>query len=177
MILTREQIDCLLAAISSEKYRLFFELMYFGGLRIGEVTRLRREDITNDGIVVRGKGNKQRYVYLPAKIRKKLRQYIHDHSLSEYVFYGESSNADPSKPISLVAAYEHFEEAKTWCGLHPKLRPHNLRHTSATHMHESTGDLAMTQKFLGHASPATTVIYAQISDQRLQQASKNVFGE
>jgi site-specific recombinase XerD len=178
MILTRNQIDCLLAEIPSEKYRLFFELMYFGGLRIGEVARLQRNDIANDGIIVRGKGGKQRYIYLPESLRIRLKTYTKDYNVgSPYVFYGEAQNATIGKPITLVRAYQEFEQAKTACGLPQKLRPHNLRHTSATHMHAATGDLAMTQKFLGHASPATTVIYAQISDQRMHEAATRVFGE
>lgn len=177
LVLSREQIDCLLAAIPTEKYRLFFELMYFGGLRIGEVARLQRDDVANDGIIVRGKGGKQRYVYLPQAIRTKLKTHMNQYTASPYVFYGEAQNATLVKPITLVRAYEEFEQAKTACGLPKKLRAHNLRHTSATHMHEATGDLAMTQKFLGHSSPATTVIYAQVSDQRMHAAQKSAFGD
>lgn len=176
-ILTREQIDCLLASIPTKKYRLFFELMYFGGLRIGEVANLRREDIANDGTIIRGKGDKQRYVYLPASLRKKLNRWMEKHSDSPYVFYGVTHNATVDKPMTLVQAYEEFDEAKRLCGLNPQLRPHNLRHSAATHMHAATGDLALTQKFLGHARPETTVIYAQIADSRMHDVQKSVFGD
>jgi site-specific recombinase XerD len=47
---------------------------------------------------------------------------------------------------------------------------HQLRHTFATRVYETTGDLLITQQLLGHASPATTAIYAQVSGSRLRDA-------
>lgn len=176
-ILTREQVDCLLAAISSEKYRLFFSLMYFGGLRIGEVVQLKRDDVANDGIVIHGKGDKQRFVYLPESLRKQLKTFMRQHTDSSYIFYAESRNADKTTELTLAQAYQEFERAKQACTLRADLHPHNLRHTAATHMHAATGDLALTQKFLGHSRPETTVIYAQITDPRMHSVQRSVFGD
>ncbi len=156
------------------KYKLFFELMYYGGLRIGEVCQLRREDVRPDGIVVRGKGNKQRYVYLPQSLRERLEGYISLHRSSDFVFYGETANAKKDSPLTLAQARREFNAARDKCGF--KIHPHNLRHTSATHFHSKVGDLAITQRFLGHARPETTTIYAQIADSKLKDASASVFG-
>lgn len=176
-ILTTEEVECLFETIRHRKYRLFFQLMYYGGLRIGEVCSLRVEDVVNQGLIVRGKGGKQRQVYLPSKLYERLRYYIETHNDSMYVFSSDSLNGKKDQPMSLVTAYEVFHEAAQKCKLPKDLRPHNLRHSSATHFHEKIGDLAATQKFLGHSRPETTTIYAVISDKRMRAAQQSVFGE
>lgn len=170
-ILSKKEVEIFLSCLSG-KYRTFYELMYYGGLRIGEVCELRKEDIRPDGIVVRGKGNKQRYVYLPSALLKKLIDV--QSSRSEFIFSGEAHNAKNDQPLTLVQARKVFDTAKKKTGFN--IHPHNLRHASATHFHEIVGDLAMTQEFLGHARPETTIIYAKIANSRLKKASANVFG-
>jgi len=172
-ILTEEQVRSFFACLHG-KYKIFFELMYYGGLRIGEVTSLRREDVREDGIVVRGKGDKQRFVPLPSSLRNRLQTFMEEHNESSFVFYGESANAKKDAPITLIQARDVFNRTKDFCRLN--IRPHNLRHTSATHFHAKVGDLAMTQSFLGHARPETTMIYAQIADSRMKKAAASVFG-
>lgn len=175
-ILTKSQIKKFFASFTSEKYRLFYELMYYGGLRIGEVCTLRHSDIREDGIVVRGKGDKDRYIYLPDTLLSRLRSHISTYTTSSYVFSGQGPNAKPDYPITRDEAYRQFHNAARLSKMPEGLHPHNLRHSSATHFHASTGDLAMTQKWLGHARPETTVIYAQIADEQMKHAAKKVFG-
>lgn len=175
-ILSKDQVFSLFDHIHHPKYKLFFKLMYFGGLRIGEVTELQRQDIQQEGIIVRGKGNKQRFVYLPLAIMNELAEYTSVYQGSSYIFYAESANACTDQPLSLVHARETFQAAKERAGLPQGLHPHNLRHTSATHFHEHVGDLAATQKFLGHARPETTMLYAQLADKKMKDASRAVFG-
>lgn len=170
-ILSKKDVEVFFSCLSG-KYRTFYELMYYGGLRIGEVCQLRKEDIREDGIVVRGKGNKQRYVYLPSALRQKL--IALQSSKSDFIFSGDARNAKNDQPITLVQARKVFNTAKEKCGF--DIHPHNLRHTSATHFHEIVGDLAVTQEFLGHARPETTIIYAKIANSTLKKASASVFG-
>ena len=172
-ILSKDQVKLFFSNFDG-KYKLFFELMYYGGLRIGEVASLRREYVRDEALVVRGKGDKQRYTYLPDDVYRRLLTHMHENTESDYVFYGDSANACKNQPITLVTARETFNSVRDRLGL--KIRPHNLRHTSATHFHEGVGDLASTQKFLGHSRPETTMIYVQIADSRMKAASKKVFG-
>lgn len=175
-ILSKDQLHAFFSAIHHPKYKLFFRLMYYGGMRIGEVTKLQKKDIISDGIIVRGKGNKQRFVYLPDFLQEELRAFVATHTATAYVFYAESANACNDQPISLVHAREIFQRAKETCGFE-QLHPHNLRASSATHFHETTGDLALTQTFLGHARPETTMIYTQIANSRLRNASRTAFND
>jgi site-specific recombinase XerD len=175
-ILTKEELHVFFNSFSDEKYRLFFELMYYAGLRIGEVCQLQINDLTREGINVRGKGDKQRFVPLPLKIRNALSEYRLQHNESIFLFYAEAKNGDKNTPLTLAQAYKVFHRAVDDACI-PHIHPHNLRHTSATHFHEAVGDLATTQKFLGHADPNTTTIYAQIADSRMKSAHAKAFGE
>jgi site-specific recombinase XerD len=76
----------------------------------------------------------------------------------------------------------HAVETMLWelveqAGLEVKITPHRFRHWFATRILAATGDLATTQDLLGHANPATTRIYAQVSETNKQQAHRQVFGE
>lgn len=177
-ILTREQIEELLEAISSEKYRLFFSLMYFGGLRIAEVAKLESRNVSNGGMLINGKGGKMRFVPLPKSVFEEVVEWIENQGRRKYVFGSDVGKAYSNDAMqSLVYAYEQFRKAVNIVGLPSDTRPHNLRHSSATHFHKAVGDLAKTQKFLGHSSPLTTTIYAQIADQEIAEASRNAFGD
>lgn len=75
----------------------------------------------------------------------------------------------------------HAIETMLWelvesAGLEVKITPHRFRHWFATRMLSATGDLATTQDLLGHANPATTRIYAQVSETNKQKAHREVFG-
>ncbi len=69
----------------------------------------------------------------------------------------------------------------TWCTAQtPSCRivmtPHSLRHAFATKILEAPGDLAVVQDMLGHASPATTRVYAKVSSKRMRDAHRTAFG-
>jgi integrase/recombinase XerD len=124
---------------------------------------------------VHGKGGKQRIAYLPKALHHELTEYIYAHNGSKYVFASDSYNAVENQPMTLVAAYQAFHEAAEKCGF--KLRPHNLRHSFATHLQRQTRDITITQKALGHTRPETTMIYAQIADQDIKDAHAATFGD
>lgn len=168
MILTKAQINALFNAFPHERERLLFKLMYFGGLRIGEAVSLRVDHVTNVSIVVRGKGNKERRTRLPQVIMDELHSYMRSLS-GEYVF-------GTDKPMDVCVFYDAFNEAKRNANLPQHLVPHNLRHTSATHMMQATHNIAVVQRFLGHNRPETTMIYAQIADDDLDEAHVSTFG-
>jgi site-specific recombinase XerD len=166
-------------AITNTKYKLFFSLMYYCGLRIKEVRTLRKDALKKHkddyGLLIQGKGDVQRFVPVPDFIANTLSSFMLEHPFGEYVFYNESYKNSHHKPMSDAYAYEVFQKIKEQVNLSDNARPHSFRSTSATKMHRATGDLAQTQKFLGHARPETTMIYVQIADEQLQEASKAAF--
>lgn len=176
-ILTPEQVTCFFNSFESEKYQLFFSLMYYAGMRIGEVRALQRKDVSPSGLIVRGKGGFQRIAHLPERIMDKLQRYLPKHPSSKYVFYGEAPNSREGESISLIAAYKAFHAAARACGLPKEVHPHNLRHSFATHLQRSVRDITITQAALGHKNPATTMLYAQIADEDVKAAHKAAFGK
>jgi site-specific recombinase XerD len=174
-ILSKEEVDrFFLVLYDNPKYSLFFKLMYFGGLRIGEVTKLLKADRVDGGILVRGKGDRQRIANLPASVCAELDSFIKSHNKTKYVFYNEATNKGP---ISAVYPYHVFHDTKRSAGLASELHPHNLRHSAATHFYAATNDIALTQKLLGHARVETTLLYAQITNEQLSSAHRAVFGD
>lgn len=83
-----------------------------------------------------------------------------------------STKLKPTSPRTIEnMLWQLVEEA----GLETYITPHKFRHWFATRMLAATGDLATTQDLLGHASPTTTRIYAQVSEQNKQAAHRRVF--
>lgn len=180
-VFTDSELENVFNSIENEKYKLFFKLMYYCGLRINEVRTLRKDALhtLNEQffLLIKGKGSVERMVPIPEFLSKELIQFMNVHYRGDYVFYNESYHRSWDKPMSTSYAYELFRELKTLLNLPDNARPHNFRSTSATKMHRATGDLAQTQRFLGHARPETTMIYVQVSDDQLQQASKAAFAQ
>ncbi len=143
------------------------ELFYGSGLRLSEVVNLRISDLDlGQGFVdVLGKGNKHRLVPLGRHCVKALNHWLakHPNPLPDsWLLPGRG--AKPLSPrtiqqrIKLIAQRQLGENS---------LHPHMLRHSFATHMLESSGDLRAVQELLGHADIATTQIYTHLDFQHL----------
>ncbi|MGB8706030.1 MAG: site-specific integrase [Gillisia sp.] len=81
----------------------------------------------------------------------------------------------PFEGLSIRRSQQVWKEAKKRAGItHKDAVPHALRHTAATRVLEATGDLRMTQKWLGHADITTTTKYAKVVDQRMRDAAAKI---
>jgi site-specific recombinase XerD len=168
-ILTEDELVRLFAAFDSPLYRTCFKLMYYGGLRINEAMTLRRDCVFENAIVILGKGNQQRRTLLTKDVMSELQEVMKT-TEGPYVF----SHRDTPMHHSMFNAA--FVRARIKANLSDRLVPHNLRHTSATHMQRKGKNLAITQKFLGHARPETTAIYVQLADADMEEAHRLAFG-
>ena len=146
--------------------RALLELFYSSGLRLSEVCALRWRDLDfEQGLVsVLGKGNKQRIVPVGSHARAALRAWQVD-SLGGpdgHVFPGRGG-----KQISARAIQLRMKRLAQRQGVLKRIHPHLLRHSFASHMLESSGDLRGVQELLGHADIATTQIYTHLDFQHL----------
>jgi integrase/recombinase XerC len=147
--------------------RAILELLYSSGLRISELTSLRWSNLDLDDASVRvtGKGRKTRVVPVGSKALealRALRDLDQPTSADEPVFRGRDG-----APITAQAVRANM---KTWAksqGITRRVYPHLLRHSFASHMLESSGDLRAVQELLGHADIATTQIYTHLDFQHL----------
>lgn len=147
------------------------ELFYSSGLRLAELVGLDVDDLSlkSGEVTVLGKGDKQRQLPVGGKAAAALTQWL----------AVRSDLAAPDEPAlfvsrrgtrlarSSVAARLKRRAAER--GLSGRLNPHKLRHSFATHLLESSGDLRAVQELLGHADIGTTQIYTHLDFQRLAE--------
>ncbi len=149
------------------------EVIYSCGLRISELCGLCVEDIDWEQqlVRVRGKGKKERQVPIGGPALDAIRTYWK--MLPELpgsvmpVFYGATNRLDSVAPRVIQARLKHYLAT---AGLDPKLTPHKLRHSYATHLLDAGADLRSVQELLGHANLATTQIYTHLTTERLKRA-------
>lgn len=161
-VLGRNDARRILTALDNPKHRALLMLMYSAGLRVGEVVRIRIEDLDPERKLIRvrgGKGRKDRYTLLSDRALDAIREYITDYGPSTWLFPGER----PNRPLSSRTAQRIVEIAQQKAGVRIHTSPHTLRHSFATHLLESGTDLRYIQELLGHASPRTTQIYTHVS--------------
>ncbi len=146
--------------------RALLELFYSSGLRLSELCALRWRDLDlADGLVtVLGKGSKQRSVPVGSHARTALSAWkCEQASASDTpVFPGRGGH-----PISPRAVQLRLRLLAQRQGLFKRVHPHLLRHSFASHVLESSGDLRGVQELLGHADIATTQIYTHLDFQHL----------
>ena len=151
-----------------ERDRLLFELLYGCGVRNSELVGINLDDISlsNEAILIRGKGKKERYVpfggsalaalsvYLPwrqqllATLKKKMPALLLNQR------GGRLTTRSVGRIVKRIAIAN---------GLSPDVHPHTLRHAFGTHMLEEGADLRAIQELLGHERLATTQRYTQLS--------------
>lgn len=146
--------------------RALLELFYSSGLRLSEVCALRWRDLDFDGglVTVLGKGSKQRIVPVGSHARAALLAWRADSAGSPdgFVFPGRGGAQISARAIQL-----RVKQLARRQGVFKRIHPHLLRHSFASHVLESSGDLRGVQELLGHADIATTQIYTHLDFQHL----------
>lgn len=146
-----------------------FELFYSSGLRLSELSNIKFSNINFKESLLRvtGKGKKTRIVPIGSKALEAIKSwnnvrknYLRDST--DYLFIGLRGSALSSRNIQLRMSI--LAKAS---GVEQKLYPHKLRHTVATHLLESSGNIRAVQEFLGHENISTTQIYTHLDNQYL----------
>jgi site-specific recombinase XerD len=173
-ILSGTEVDVLLAAIESTKYRAIVMTAYGLGLRISEVCRLCTSDIDSKRMLVwvrDGKRGRDRYVTLPERVLFTLRRYWVTEKLSGPVLFPGQA---PGSCVSASAVRLNLHAAATKAKLTKRVTPHVLRHTFATHLLELGTDLRVIQMLLGHGSIRTTVRYTRVTDKHVARVTSPI---
>ncbi|HTW78521.1 MAG TPA: tyrosine-type recombinase/integrase [Terracidiphilus sp.] len=164
--------------------RAILEMLYGCGIRNAELTGLNLDDIhwANEAVLVRGKGQKQRYVPLGDAAAQALRAYLTERSAR--LAAAEVEARTPALFLSLqLRGLEHGGQARLTTrsvgrivkhiavlrGLPSDVHPHTLRHAFGTHLLEEGADLRAIQELLGHERLSTTQRYTQMSTAQLVQ--------
>ena len=145
-----------------------FELMYGCGLRLSELTGLQIKDIQPDNTLrVTGKGNKQRVLPVGKMAVAALKKWLQVRSQfikgeTDAVFLSLRGNQISNRQVE-----NRLNQMALQRGLSGTVSPHKLRHSFATHILESSGDLRAVQELLGHANLSTTQVYTHLDFQHL----------
>lgn len=157
--------------------RAMLEVLFSTGMRISELTNLKMNDIDTQGrIFVRGKGRKERFVYLTDRAHRFIRDYLklRGHFSSPFLFIpyrGRNANAKEKK-ISPNYLQERVKRYREYLGINVPLSPHSIRHAFATYLAESGANPAAIQILLGHESLDTTTRYVHASDRYAEQTHR-----
>jgi len=151
----------------AERDRAILELLYGCGIRNSELTGINLDDIrwSNEVVLVRGKGRKERYVpfgesaaeavkaYLPRR-----QQVLAKRTMERALLVNLRGNRLTTRSVGRIV-----KQVAVSKGLSPDVHPHTLRHAFGTHMLEEGADLRAIQEMLGHERLATTQRYTQLT--------------
>lgn len=167
-VMSNNDVDKLLEHTASLKHKTIFLTLYATGLRVGELSSLKIEDINQQTATLRvrsGKGRKDRFLPLSQPLLNLLQPYFEAYQPLVYLFNGERN----AQPLSTRAIQNAFQVAKIKAKLNPKITPHTLRHAFATHHIDDGTHLAAIKSMLGHTNIKTTARYIHMSIHALHQ--------
>jgi integrase/recombinase XerC len=147
--------------------KAMMELMYSSGLRVSELVGANLNDIREGEIRVLGKGNKERIVPVGSKALTALKAWLKLRPL--FAIDGDPALfiSKQKRRISTRHVHERMKEWGLKQGISTPVHPHKLRHSFASHMLESSGDLRAVQEMLGHSSLSATQVYTHVDFQHL----------
>jgi integrase/recombinase XerD len=148
-------------------------LLFTTGMRVAELTALRVGDIDLERrtLRVRGKGNRERQVFLTSpEVVSELRAFMRDHGLHRAAPATPLLQSEVGSRMSTDRVRRGLRRLAERVGLTRRITPHMLRHSAATSLLEAGIDIRFVQRLLGHRSISTTEIYTHVSDERLKQA-------
>ena len=155
--------------------KAMMELMYSSGLRISELVGANLQDISaaNGEILVRGKGNKERLIPVGSKALNALKKWLIIRPQfatpdEVAVFLSSKKNRISVRQVRL-----RMQEWGIKQGISSQVHPHKLRHSFASHILESSGDLRAVQELLGHSSLSATQVYTHLDFQHLAKVYDN----
>ena len=162
--------------VLGKRDRAILEVLYATGMRVSELVNLNLDDVDfkNRSIRVRGKGRRERIVPFGRKALEALEAYLGVRG--QLLLQASEEERDPralflnyqgtrltTRSVGrIIARY-----AKMCADIPPKISPHSLRHSCATHLLNAGADLRAIQELLGHARLTTTQIYTHVSAEKL----------
>ncbi len=161
-VLSQTEVANMLKKARNPKHRALLMLLYSAGLRVGELVRLKPQDLDVDrGLlrVHRGKGRKDRYTLLARRAAEAVRIYRDAFPSESWLFPG----ARPDRHLTPRSVQRVVKYTAAAAGIEKRVTAHTLRHSFATHLLEGGTNLRIIQDLLGHQSARTTQIYTHVA--------------
>ena len=165
-VLTKEEVEKLISTAPTQKSKLIICFLYSTGIRISELTHLRKTDLdleNNQGIVKRGKGKKDRLLFFSKSLINPLKEYLAIVD-GEFVFPGWAGRSMAPRNVQNL-----LKRLRIKTGIAKRISPHVLRRSFATHQHEAGIDIKRIQELLGHERIDTTEGYITVNVKSLKE--------
>lgn len=156
-----------------QRNKALLEIMYATGIRVSECVGIQLSDIDEHSsvLLIRGKGNKERYVPFGQFAQTALHVYINEgrkklmkKTNHSYLFVNQKGNPLTARGIRYI-----FNEMIKKAGSIHHIHPHMLRHTFATHLLNNGADMRTVQELLGHSSISSTQVYTHVTKEHLKK--------
>lgn len=169
--LSPEELEKVRCACERERDLAIVEFLYSSAVRVSELTALNREDICwqSDDVMVLGKGNKEREVYLNARAHLHLRQYLESRKDDNpALFVGEKA---PHERLTRAGVEYIISKLGVVAGV-DNVHPHRFRRTSATDLLRMGMPIEQVQELLGHTKIETTRIYCTVTKEQVRSSHR-----
>lgn len=170
-VITIRQVHSIVDACNTQRMAVFFWTAYSMVLRLSEALHLQVGDLDADRGFVhihRGKGAKDRYIPLPTSTLHQLRTHWLTHQHKRFLFPADGRNhkgmSQATTPMAPTTPQDAMKLITNKINFGKKVCTHTLRHSYATHLLEAGVSLKVIQKYLGHSSLQTTMIYLHLTD-------------
>jgi len=148
--------------IAKEKHRLMLTLLRETGMRAGELAKLKKDSLIEAGLLIDGKGSKQRVIPLLEATRNELEDYLENMD-QIYMF--------PNRKGERISNTTIYRVAKRYLGIYP----HLLRHLFITSLIENNVDIFTAKTLAGHSNSSTTEVYTHLSKKHLAKSIEKTF--
>ena len=170
---SEEQVWQFISTMPNLKQKTMVAIMYSSGLRIGEVCRLRYEDIDRKNMrihISHTKSRNDRYAILSKMALDLLTQYWFAYGKPMQWLFPKQYKTDSDKPIDTFFLSRHIHAHEKALGWEEKLTCHSFRHAFGTHLYEHGTDLLTIKALLGHKSLTSTTIYVHLANNGIRNA-------
>lgn len=169
--LTPEELEKVRCACEQERDLAIIEFLYSSAVRVSELVQLNRDDIgwQSDEVVVLGKGNKEREVYLNARAHLHLRQYLESRTDDNPALF--VSSRGPHERLSRAGVEYILARLGQAAGV-DNVHPHRFRRTAATDLLRMGMPIEQVQELLGHAKIETTRIYCTVTREQVRSSHR-----
>ncbi len=174
VVLSKEEVARLIAAVGHIKHQTALSLAYGTGLRVGEVVALKVSDIDSQRMTLRvqqGKGRKDRYAMLSPILLERLSVWWRVARAQGKMLDGGwlFPGLDPLQALSTRQLNRAVHDAAAVARIDKRVSMHSLRHAFATHLLEQKEDIRVIQVLLGHKRLDTTALYTQVATEILRE--------
>ena len=181
--LTYQEFLALLDSAGSDllghRNRAILESLYSTGCRVSELVALNRRDIRKEEILIRGKGGKERFVFLGTRAMMALGKYLELRDRTQKPTGRSGPEGDDDRDslfwdhrgrrLTTRGVFHIIEQVQQRSPVGKRVTPHTLRHSFATALLDEGADIRIVQEMLGHSSLSTTQIYTHLGIEKIKQ--------